>query len=359
MVREEGRPEQAGAAAIDALEVVDLKKTFSRAGRGRGKGLVEAVRGVSLRTLPSGVVGLVGETGSGKSTLARCMVGLTRPSAGQVRWRGRDLSKLRSGELRSEWRHLQILLQNPYATLDPRMRVRDIIREPLDNFTVGAAADRPGQVEDTLRTVGLTPNDAAKRPAELSGGQRQRVALARALILRPRLLILDEPVSALDVSIQAQILALLRKLQREAGISYVMILHDLAVARQVCDEIYVMYAGRIVEQGSCETVLHDPRHPYTKALLAVAPEVGTEKLAVAQDMPPARRSDDRSGLNGAVGCRYRSRCGLYQGSEVCAAVDPDLAPVAGRTGLVACHKVGSAELSEPGPAWVERNGTDG
>jgi oligopeptide/dipeptide ABC transporter ATP-binding protein len=285
------------------------------------------------------------------------MMGLTKPSAGQVLWRGLDLGKLRFDELRSQWRHLQILLQNPYATLDPRMRVRDIVREPLDNFAVGAAADRPGQVDEILRTVGLTPNDAAKRPAELSGGQRQRVALARALILRPRLLILDEPVSALDVSIQAQMLALLRKLQQEEGISYVVILHDLAVARQMCDEIFVMYAGRIVEHGPCETVLHDPRHPYTKALLAVAPELGTDNLALARQVAPSRRSDDLSGLNGAIGCRYRSRCVLYQGSEVCVAADPELAPVAGRAGLVACHKAGSGEPGEPGSGGTRGNRT--
>ena len=267
--------DRAGGASGRALEVTELSKAFAGArvaGAGR-RGVIHAVRTVSFRTVPGEIVGIVGETGSGKSTLARCIAGLTKPSKGSVRWGDVELTALASEEWRLARRQLQIVLQNPFATLDPRMAVAAIVREPLLNFGIGTHAERLEAVKEILARVGLGSSVWGKRPAQLSGGQRQRVALARALVLEPGLLILDEPVSALDVSTQAQVVNLLLGLRRDMGLSYLVILHDLAVARQLCDKVLVMHEGSVVEQGEVETVLSSPTQSYTRALLAASPEI--------------------------------------------------------------------------------------
>ncbi len=319
-----------------ALEVVDLSKAYLGA-RPRWSGarpVIEAIRGVSFRAAPGGILGIVGETGSGKSTLARCIAGLTQPSAGRVVWGDVTLTALTREQWRLTRRRLQIVLQNPYSTLDPRMSVGQIVAEPLANFEIGTPRDRLEMVRETLATVGLAPSLAGSRPAALSGGQRQRVALARALVLRPELLILDEPVSALDVSVQAQVLNLLLQLHRALGLSYLVIVHDLAVARQVCDSLVVMFAGAVVEEGPADAILSRPMHPYTRQLVAASPEIGkdrTDGRAAAGDAarPPGA-------VHRPIGCRYRPRCQLTQGEPVCGTVDPELRELEpGRR--VACH----------------------
>jgi len=319
-----------------ALEVIQLSKRFSgaRVTGTRRRAVIEAVRGVTFRTVPGGILGIVGETGSGKSTLARCVAGLTKPSVGRVLWDGVELTSLTQEEWRLARRQVQIVLQNPYSTLDPRMTVSQIVKEPLDNFAIGNAAARTHAVQQVLATVGLGANFLYQLPSRLSGGQRQRVALARALVLRPSLVILDEPVSALDVSIQAQVVNLLLRLQRELGVSYIVILHDLAVARQLCDRVLVMYAGRVVEQGDVEVVLSAPAHPYTRALVAASPEIGKELSSTTR--PPQHRAGWDRVPPDDHGCRYRFRCALSQGAAVCQQADPVLEEFAGSQS-VACH----------------------
>ncbi len=231
--------------------------------------VVEALRGVSL-TLHAGCsLGIVGESGSGKSTLARLAMALEAPTAGSVRLLGRDLHALSSAELRDARRDFQMVFQDPYGSLDPRQRVERIVAEPLVGV---AAAEARARVAASLDAVGLRAGDAARYPHEFSGGQRQRIAIARALITRPKLIVADEPVSALDVSVQAQVLNLFADLQTQFGITYLFISHDLAVVDQVCDEVAVMHAGVVVEHGPTERVLRAPAHAYTRALLAAVTE---------------------------------------------------------------------------------------
>jgi oligopeptide/dipeptide ABC transporter ATP-binding protein len=231
-------------------------------------------------------------------------------------------------------RDLQIVLQNPFSTLDPRMSVLKIVREPLDNFDIGDQTERANVVREVLRTVGLGVSELGKRPGELSGGQRQRVAVARALVLEPSLLVLDEPVSALDVSIQAQVLNLLQRLRHERGLSYVVVLHDLAVASQLCDTILVMYAGRIVEAGDASAVLSKPGHPYTRALIGASPDIARQTSRPANPAYlPVRGIAEITPIDG---CRYRTRCSLSNGAAVCAERDPELVDI-GQDRRVACH----------------------
>ena len=331
-----------------ALEVIELSKSFTgaKATGTRRRLIIEAVRSVTFRTVPGGILGIVGETGSGKSTLARCIAGLTKPSGGRVLWDGVDLTSLSREEWRIARRQLQIVLQNPYSTLDPRMTVLDTVKEPLDNYSIGTAADRIEAVHQVLAKVGLGPDFQSRLPAKLSGGQRQRVALARALVLNPALVILDEPVSALDVSIQAQVVNLILSLQRDLGISCIVILHDLAVARQLCDRVLVMYAGRVVEQGDAEVVLSTPAHPYTRALVAASPEIGKELVRTSR-AEHAGASSTRA-THDTVGCRYRFRCTLSRGATVCQIEDPELEMFAG-TQYVACHLAKNSASDKPHP----------
>jgi len=254
------------------LEVRDLVKHYRlpREQLLQPAPVVEALRGVSFTLRAGRSLGIVGESGSGKSTLARLVMALEVPSEGSVRLLGRDLHALPRTELRAARRDFQMVFQDPYGSLDPRQRVGRIVAEPL----VGVdAADARRRVGEALDAVGLRASDAAKYPHEFSGGQRQRIAIARALITRPRLIVADEPVSALDVSVQAQVLNLLAQLQQQFGVTYLFISHDLAVVDHVCDEVAVMHAGHIVEHGTTEQVLQQPAHEYTRALLAAIPNV--------------------------------------------------------------------------------------
>jgi peptide/nickel transport system ATP-binding protein len=242
------------------IEVADLDVAFRNGGR-----TIHAVRGISFDVAAGETFGIVGESGSGKSTLARLAMALEPPSTGRVEFMGRDLNRLPAGALRAARRDFQMVFQDPYGSLDPRQRVGRIVAEPL---ALDGAAQREQAVSEVLEAVGLRAADAQKYPHEFSGGQRQRIAIARALITRPKLIVADEPVSALDVSVQAQVLNLLIELQQRYGVTYLLISHDLAVVDHVCDEVLVMRSGMVVERGRSEDLFCRPQHPYTRALLA-------------------------------------------------------------------------------------------
>ena len=323
------------ASAAPLLEVVDVVKhyTLPRERLFEPAPRIEALRGVSFTMTAGTSLGLVGESGSGKSTLARMAMALERPTAGQVRMLGRDLNALSAAELRAARRDFQMVFQDPYGSLDPRLNVGRIVAEPLAAMPT---ADGRARVAEALDAVGLRASDAAKYPHEFSGGQRQRIAIARALITKPRLIVADEPVSALDVSVQAQVLNLLQDLQRQFGVTYLLISHDIAVVDHVCDEVAVLYAGRIVEKGSPDVLFRAAAHPYTRALMEAVPQ------AVA---PPARAGIARAGARrasikvvaegeAASGCSYAPRCRYRQ--SLCVEQAPALRPLA--TGhLAACH----------------------
>jgi oligopeptide transport system ATP-binding protein len=320
------------------LEVEDLTKHFPvrRGALGRVMGVVRAVDAVSFRIAPGTTLGLVGESGCGKTTTSRLILGLTRPTAGTIRFAGTDVLALDRDGMRGYRRSVQAVFQDPYASLDPRMRIRDTIAEPLViNERALGAADRRRRVRELLDLVGLPERSADLFPHEFSGGQRQRIAIARALALSPRLIVLDEPVSALDVSIRAQILNLLRDLQKRLGIAYLFIAHDLVAVAHMSHTIAVMYLGRIVEWGDATAVAGAPKHPYTQALFAAAlpidGEGASEPTLVAGEVP--------SPLNPPSGCRFHPRC--PHAMERCARDEPRLRPESGR--LVACH------LYDPGP----------
>jgi oligopeptide/dipeptide ABC transporter ATP-binding protein len=300
---------------IPLLEARDLSKAFPARD---GKGKVHAVTGVSLSLAEGETLGIVGESGCGKSTLARLLMRLIPPTAGEVLFRGENILALGAAEMRKRRRDIQIVFQDPYASLDPRMTIAQIVGEPLDIHGIGSRAERAAKVQDLLSLVGLDSSAAARYPHEFSGGQRQRIGIARAIALEPRLVVLDEPVSALDVSIQAQILNLLQDLKARLGLSYIFISHDLSVVQHVSDRVAVMYLGRIVEEGPASAVLTEPRHPYTQALISAVP-----------DMDPARRKrrtllpgDPPNPENIPPGCAFHPRCGLAK--DVCKESLPSL-----------------------------------
>ena len=315
------------------LAVEGLAKLFSTR-----RGTLKAVDGVSFTLDEGRTLGLVGESGCGKSTTARLILRLLEPTAGSVRYRGRELTTLPAGEMRRVRRELGIVFQDPYASLNPRMTLRNIVGEGLRVWE--PHADIAGRVAGLLERVGLDPAFARRYPHELSGGQRQRVAIARALAPGPSLLICDEPVSALDVSVQAQILNLLADLQRDLGLTILFISHDLAVVRHVCDRVAVMHLGRIVEIGTRSEVYGAPRHPYTRALLSAVPvpdpsrERGRRRVRLEGEIP--------SPLDPPSGCTFRTRC--VHAAERCAAEEPELA-LHGLDHPVACHF--AAELPSP------------
>src|ERR1700726_4880565 len=249
------------------LRVVNVVKHFSAGGHG----LVKAVDGVSFDIMPGETVGLVGESGCGKSTLGRVISQLIPATAGEVILDGVDITKLRGEKLRQQRKELQMIFQDPYASLDPRMTVGDIIAEPLVNFKMISGRAKDARVQELLRTVGLNPYFNNRYPHEFSGGQRQRIGIARALALNPKLIVCDEPISALDVSIQAQIINLMEDLQKEFQLTYLFIAHDLSVVRHISDRVMVMYLGKIVEVADSVEIYRNPRHPYTKALLSAIP----------------------------------------------------------------------------------------
>jgi len=234
---------------------------------------LQALQGVSFDMAAGGSLGVVGESGSGKSTLARLVMALDTPSTGSVELLGRDLHSLPAAELRAARRDFQMVFQDPYGSLDPRQQVARIVAEPLQALAHTTAAEQRERAAEVLAQVGLRPGDAHKYPHEFSGGQRQRIAIARALVTRPRLIVADEPVSALDVSVQAQVLNLLADLQERLGVTFLLISHDLAVVQHLCDEVLVLYQGRVVERGAPQELFSNPQHPYTQALVAAVPRI--------------------------------------------------------------------------------------
>ena len=263
------------APATRLVEVRDVHKDYPlpRESLLEAPGLVRAVDGVSLSIQAGRSFGLVGESGCGKSTLARLIMALEAPTRGSIRFRGEDLVALGANALRRRRRHFQMVFQDPFGSLDPRQRVERIVAEPLDALEAVDREERRARVVDALAAVGLKDSDLDKYPHEFSGGQRQRIAIARALITRPALIVADEPVSALDVSVQAQVLNLMHDLQAEFGVTYLFISHDLAVVEHVCAEVAVMNAGRIVERGAAHEVFANPRHDYTRTLLDAVPRI--------------------------------------------------------------------------------------
>jgi oligopeptide transport system ATP-binding protein len=305
------------------LEVRGLVKHFTVGGGlfGGQPGLVRAVDGVSFSIRRGETLGLVGESGCGKTTTGRCILQLERPTSGQVLFEGRDLTTLDGGALRAVRRRIQVIFQDPYSSLNPRMTVGEIIAEPLAvHGIVTTAAGRRDRVRDLLDRVGLLPQHGTRYPHQMSGGQRQRVGIARALAMEPTLIICDEPVSALDVSIQAQIINLLEDLQAEFGLTYLFIAHDLAVVRHISDRVAVMYLGKVVEMADRKTLYDEPLHPYTKALLSAVPIPDPELEARRQHI--VLRGEVPSPLNPPAGCVFHPRCPVAE--DRCQTVVPEL-----------------------------------
>jgi oligopeptide/dipeptide ABC transporter ATP-binding protein len=325
----------AGETLLELKEVVKEFPVRSERLFGGKRETLRAVDGVSLSVRRGETVGLVGETGCGKSTLARCITRLYDLTSGTVTFAGDDISKLSGRRLRPYRRRMQMVFQDPYGSLNPRRRVGSIIADPLAANKVVSGAARTRKVQELMELVGLNPEHFNRFPAEFSGGQRQRIGLARALALQPDLLVCDEPVSALDVSIQAQIINLLTDLQRKLGLTYIFIAHDLSVVQHVSDRIAVMYLGRIVEIGETEALFRAPRHPYTQALLAAMPEPDPD--LISQDVPITLSGDVPSPIHPPSGCRFHPRC--PRARSRCRTEDPVLSVAAGddQHRAAACH----------------------
>src|SRR6266536_1335461 len=294
---------------------------------------VKAVDGVSFTLQEGETLGIVGESGCGKSTLARCIMRLLDPTSGRIVFRGRDITHLSRAEMRPIRREMMMVFQDPFSSLNGRKRVGFIIAEALEVHGIGTDAENKRRVQELLDVVGLNPEHYNRFPHEFSGGQRQRIGIARALAIRPKVIVADEPVSALDVSIQAQVMNLLEDLRTEWGIAFVFIAHDLGVVRHFCDRVAVMYLGRIVEIGQRDEIYNAPRHPYTQALLSAVPDP-----RVARGAPPKARirlaGDLPSPINPPSGCRFRTRC--WKAADICATTEPPLeARTPGQS--VACH----------------------
>ena len=300
----------------------------------RKREVVQAVNGVSFTLHKGETLGLVGETGCGKSTVARAVVRLYEPTGGTVSFRGQDITHTPRRQLRTLRRQMQLIFQDPYASLNPRYSVRRIIREPLDIHNVGTPAERNERVDELLSVVGLNANMADRFPHEFSGGQRQRISIARALGLNPEIIICDEPVSALDVSIQAQILNLLEALQRERGLAYLFIAHDLAVVKHISHRIAVMYLGRIVELATSSELYAKPMHPYTQALTAAIPVPNPAREREKRQLRTSLGGELPSPRRPPTGCHFHPRC--PHAFEPCSTVVPELVEV-GPNHSVACH----------------------
>jgi oligopeptide/dipeptide ABC transporter ATP-binding protein len=342
------RPDtRARPAGEVVLQVTDLVKKYPVRGAS-GRGTLTAVDGVSLSLRRGQTLGLVGESGSGKSTVAKLLVAVERPTSGTIDVLGQPMHALSGSRLRRARQDIQLVFQDPYTSLDPRLTDADIVGEPLSiHADLVPRRGRRRRVAELLEMVGLGSGFADRLPHQLSGGQRQRVGVARALALQPKILVLDEPVSALDMSVQAQIVNLLTDLQAELGLSYVFIAHDLGVVAHLSDQIAVMYLGRIVEQGSHDQVFGTPAHPFTMALMSAIPEPD----------PAARPRYGRRLLTGETpsplalpsGCRFRTRC--WRATEICAQVEPTLDPQGSSpTHRAACHHPGDSASAQPEPA---------
>ena len=334
------------------LRVTDLKVYFPITDGllRRRTGWVKAVDGVSFDLRRGETLGLVGESGSGKTTVARTIVRVVEPIDGAIELRGDDLLALKGEDLRKRRRQFQMVFQDPYASLDPRQTVGEILAEPLRVHGLAKGEARSARIADLLDLVGLDPAFVERYPHEFSGGQRQRIGIARALAVEPELIVCDEPISALDVSIQAQVINLLERLQRDLGLTYLFIAHDLAVVRHIADRVAVMYLGKIVEIAPADTLYEAPLHPYTVALLSAVPvpdarkERSRRRIILKGDIP--------SPSNPPEGCRFHTRCWLREklgNPEVCATDDPPLQPVAigAPDQLVACHFAAEMQAQRP------------
>jgi oligopeptide transport system ATP-binding protein len=309
----------------------------------RKVGTVKAVDGISFTVRKGETLGLVGESGCGKSTTGRAILQLYRPSGGSVKYKGQELTELKGEELRKMRKQLQIIFQDPYASLNPRMTVGSIIGEPLEVHNIAKGKERIDRVRELLRVVGLNPNYVNRYPHEFSGGQRQRIGIARALAVQPDFIVADEPISALDVSIQAQVINLLEDLQAQFGLTYLFIAHDLSVVRHISDRIAVMYLGKVVELADRTDLYFAPMHPYTRALLSAVPvpdpliEEKRQRIILEGDVP--------SPINPPSGCHFRTRCPLAQ--EICK-TEPEFTEK--RPGhFVACHFTEKALHTMPNP----------
>jgi oligopeptide/dipeptide ABC transporter ATP-binding protein len=318
------------------LEVRDLVKRFPVRGGGiikRTIGHVEAVSGISFDLRPGETLGLVGESGCGKSTTGRAILQLHKPTSGSVKFEGVELTKLGNRRLRPLRREMQIVFQDPYASLNPRWQINDIVTEPFKiHGGGGSGKETQRRVDELLELVGLNPEHRNRYAHEFSGGQRQRIGIARALALNPKFVVLDEPVSALDVSVQAGVVNLLEELQDRLGLAYLFVAHDLSVVRHISDRVAVMYLGKIVEVGNREDIYAQPAHPYTQALLSAVPvpdpviERQRQRIVLTGDVP--------SPVNPPSGCRFRTRC--WKAQDICATEEPKL-EVRGSANQVACH----------------------
>jgi oligopeptide/dipeptide ABC transporter ATP-binding protein len=323
-------------ASKTMLDVRDLKMYFPLT-QGiifqRTVGYVRAVDGISFSIERGKTMGLVGESGSGKTTIGRTIVRLYKPTEGQILFEGQDLAKLEGEALRQMRRKVQMIFQDPYASLNPRYTIGSLVAEPMDIYQVGSSKEIRLRTEELLRVVGLRPEYIDRYPHEFSGGQRQRIAVARALAINPELVIADEPVSALDVSIRAQVLNLLQALQQQFNLTYLFVSHDLSVVRHVADRIAVMYLGKIVELADREELYASPKHPYTKALLSAVPipdpkvEKRRQRIILSGDLP--------SPINIPRGCRFHTRCPMAQ--QICREVEPAFERKEGNNHYAACH----------------------
>jgi oligopeptide transport system ATP-binding protein len=329
------------------LSIRDLKVHFDLGGGGPldklfgtnpEKRVIKAVDGVSLEIYEQETLGLVGESGCGKSTLGRAILRLTEPTAGQVFYRDQDLARLSQRQLREQRRHLQIIFQDPYASLNPRMTVGQIVGEPLETFHLARGREAEKRVQELLETVGLSKRFIKRYPHEFSGGQRQRIGIARALAVDPDFIVADEPISALDVSIQAQIMNLLERLRREKNLTYLFISHDLRAIRHVSDRVAVMYLGKLVEIAEAKTIYKEPLMPYTKALISAVPvpdpqvEATRQRIMLEGDVP--------SPINPPSGCPFHTRCPYA--IDVCKEVVPQLVEIK-PSHFAACIRISPAQ----------------
>lgn len=317
---------------MDLLEVKNLKMHFpiKKGLLSKTRGFVKAVDGVSFNLKKGETLGLVGESGCGKTTVSRSLLRLIEPTGGSVNFEGSDILQLPKRELRQIRAHIQVIFQDPYSSLNPRLSAGQIIAEPLKNYEHRSREQLKERVASLMEKVGLMPDQANRYPHQYSGGQRQRIGIARALAVNPKVIVCDEPVSALDVSIQAQVINLLIALQEELGLSYIFIAHDLSVVEHISDRVAVMYLGKIVELATDREIYHNPRHPYTQALLSAVPvpdpEARKKRILLKGDVP--------SPINPPSGCAFHTRC--LQKKDICAHAEPAFTDL-GEDHWVACH----------------------